>query len=302
MIGKTESATSAATRTGNIVSRVRSYVKAAEIRTAERLVRRYFAENGNGPEALEAMSWLARGALNAHQLTMASDCAKQVLAYRFRPDNLDSGPHIATAVGASIEVLSQAMARQGRHAEAVRFLKRQLRKFAGTRITIRIRKNLNLLTFEGQPAPELDVQDWIGRKPPSLVELRRSPVLLFFWAHYCSDSRAQGRILARIRRTFEKRGLVLMGPTRLYGQLDEQGRKVAGRRRETEHLRQVLPQNYQGLAGIPVPISSHNFETYGVSTTPTLVLVDRSGIVSFYHPGRLTYKDLAVRVESILTS
>jgi hypothetical protein len=41
--------------------------------------------------------------------------------------SLDQQPHLATALGASIEVLAQAMEKSGRHTEPARFLERQFR-------------------------------------------------------------------------------------------------------------------------------------------------------------------------------
>jgi thioredoxin-related protein len=37
---------------------------------------------------------------------------------------------------------------------------------------------------------------------------------------------------------------------------------------------------------MPAAVSERNFEIYGVSTTPTLALIDSSGIHSLYHPGK----------------
>jgi thioredoxin-related protein len=39
---------------------------------------------------------------------------------------------------------------------------------------------------------------------------------------------------------------------------------------------------------------------YGVSTTPTLVLVDRDGIVRLYHPGRMQKEELESVVRRVL--
>ena len=54
------------------------------------------------------------------------------------------------------------------------------------------------------------------------------------------------------------------------------------------------------LAGQPVPVSEANHMRYGVSTTPTLVLVDRAGIIRLYHPGRMTMEQLEPRVRALL--
>jgi thioredoxin-related protein len=47
-------------------------------------------------------------------------------------------------------------------------------------------------------------------------------------------------------------------------------------------------------------VSEANFLRYGASTTPTLVLVDRAGIVRLYHPGAMKYEDLRQAVMRIL--
>jgi hypothetical protein len=48
------------------------------------------------------------------------------------------------------------------------------------------------------------------------------------------------------------------------------------------------------------PISDENFKVYGASTTPTLVLVDKAGVVRMYHPGRMSYEELQPKIESLV--
>jgi hypothetical protein len=40
--------------------------------------------------------------------------------------------------------------------------------------------------------------------------------------------------------------------------------------------------------------------SYGVSSTPTLVLIDRNGIVQMYRPVRVTEAELSRRIEALL--
>ncbi len=51
---------------------------------------------------------------------------------------------------------------------------------------------------------------------------------------------------------------------------------------------------------MPVPISKYNFDAYGASTTPTLVLLDRTGKVAMYHPGALPYEQLKAEIEKVV--
>ena len=288
---------------GHILTTVRRALASNDLPKAERSFRRHRDSKATTPESLEALSWLARGALAAHRFAKAAGYARSVhrlAVRRLQNIELESDPCLSAALGASIEVLAQSKARRGHRSEAIRFLKKELDEYGSSSIGTRIRKNLNLLTMEGHAAPELEIRDWLGLKPPALSELLGQPVLVFFWAHHCDDSRVQGRVLARIREEFESRGLVLIGPTRCYGSLDERGHKPILRRREMQHIQQVLRLRYSSLSGMPVSISTRNFEVYGVSTTPTLVLIDHKGLVSYYHPGKLPYRELASRVRKLL--
>ena len=47
-------------------------------------------------------------------------------------------------------------------------------------------------------------------------------------------------------------------------------------------------------------MSEENFRRYGASTTPTLVLIDRAGIVRLY-PGAMTYEELRPLVAKLMT-
>ena len=47
-------------------------------------------------------------------------------------------------------------------------------------------------------------------------------------------------------------------------------------------------------------MSSANFLTYGASSVPTIVLINRAGKVVLYHPGRMTYDELKPKVEAAL--
>ena len=125
-------------------------------------------------------------------------------------------------------------------------------------------------------------------------------MLLFFWAHWCGDCKAEVPILARLMSTYGPKGLVLVGPTQLYGYT---AAGDAAPQAETQLHRPVCGrQFYAPLGNMPVPLSAENFDRYGCSTTPTLVLLDRTGIVRLYHPGAMPYDALAAQVTRLLAA
>ena len=120
-------------------------------------------------------------------------------------------------------------------------------------------------------------------------------MLLFFWAHWCADCKAEIPIIARLRKEFSSDGLDVIGPTQLYGYA-AQGADATPTV-ERAYIETVRTRFYSSLGDMPVPLSKHNFDAYGASTTPTLVLLNRSGEVAMYHPGALPYDELRSAVQ-----
>jgi thiol-disulfide isomerase/thioredoxin len=285
----------------SLVNDVRGLIAQHDFAGAERTVRAYRDRAGATTELAAALSWLARGALDAKRFDQAESYAAETrkLALELLGTRKLDGDHwLPTALGASIEVHAQALAARGERPEAIAFLREELDLFGATSLHERIRKNINLLTLEGKPAPPLEVNDWLGPRPASLAALRGHPVLLFFWAHWCPDCKAQAPVLAALKNTYGPQGLVLVGPTRLYGYAA--GGEEAAPAAEKQYIDQVRRRYYAALADMPVPIDAANFLTYGASTTPTLILIDAAGVVRFYHPGAASEAELSGRIQAIL--
>ncbi len=268
---------------------------------AERQLETYRRESGVTPEMIEAYSWLGRGALAAKQFDKAGAYAaetRRLALAQLKGRKLDDDKRLPIALGASIEVQAAVLGERGERAGAVAFLRRELETWRHTSIRTRIQKNLNLLTLEGKPAPPLDVAQWLGPKPAPLGALKGRPVLLFFWAHWCPDCKAQIPVLAKLEAEYGGRGLTLVGPTQRYG-YTKRG-EDASPEEELRYIDQVRQNAYASLKNMPAPVSEENFRQYGASTVPTLVLIDARGTVRLYHPGQMSYEDLSRAVESAL--
>jgi thiol-disulfide isomerase/thioredoxin len=281
-----------------IVEDVRGALAQNSFPAAEAELNAYKARNGVTSEYIEAYSWMARAALSAGDYDQASAYAKQTSAMaldQLKQRALDADPHLPLALGAAIEVQSQTLAARGQRTQAVAILQTALRSYGNTSIRARLQKNLNLLSFEGKAAPALRTEQFLGSKPPALAQLKGSPVLLFFWAHWCADCKAEAPIITQLRSEFAPKGLTVVGPTRLYGYTAQV--ENASPSDELAYIDAVRHRFYAGLLDMPVPISKYNFDVYGASTTPTLVLLDRAGKVAMYHPGALPYDQLRAEIE-----
>jgi thiol-disulfide isomerase/thioredoxin len=289
-----------ASASAGIVDQVRTSLIQNNFSAAESQLNAYRGQQGVTPEYLEAYSWMGRAALDAQELDQAAAYAKQtksLVLEQLKVRTLDAEPHLPMALGAALEVQAQVMVARGQRTQAVALLQTALQTYGNTSIRARLQKNLNLLSLQGKPAPVLKDAQFLGTKPPALAQLKGSPVLLFFWAHWCGDCKAEAPIITQLRSEFASKGLAVIGPTQLYGYTAQV--EHAAPADELAYIDAVRHRFYGGLLDMPVPISKYNFDTYGASTTPTLVLLDRTGKVAMYHPGALRYGDLRAEIEKV---
>ncbi|MCC6991784.1 MAG: TlpA family protein disulfide reductase, partial [Acidobacteria bacterium] len=187
----------------NVIADVRAAIAKGDFAGGERLLAAYRKDKGTTPEALEAMSWLGRGALAARQLDKANQYAEQtydLCLAALKTRKMDDEPRLPIAIGAAIEVRANVAAQRGALADAVYFLNEELATYKATSIRTRIQKNINLLSLEGKPAPALEVREGLGAaKPVALSALKGKPVVVFFWAHWCPDCKAMGPVLDQMR-------------------------------------------------------------------------------------------------------
>ncbi|MGH9500119.1 MAG: thioredoxin fold domain-containing protein [Terriglobales bacterium] len=280
---------------------VRTALAKGNFSTATSELESYRTAHGVDPDYLEALSWMARALLSAKQLDQAATYAKQtetLAREQLRHRTLDSEPRLPLALGAALEVQAQVLAARDQQPQAIALLRHALATYGNTSIHARLEKNLNLLGLAGQVAPPLRLGEYLGRRPSSPPHLKGSPILLFFWAHWCIDCKHEGPIISQLSSEFASKGLTILAPTQLYG-YTARG-EDAKPKDELAYAEKIWQQFYPGLQTVPVPVSKANFDRYGASTTPTLVLIDRKGRVALYHPGVMSYDDLRAAIEKTM--
>ena len=276
-----------------LVRSVRSKLSAGDLASAQAQVEDYRKKNGVDAEYLDAVGWLARGAemLNRRELAAA-------YVAELRREIPQEKAEFLQPFGAAIEVQGRLMAASDGRGAALRFLDDELSRARDVSLRSRIRRTMNVLSLEGQAAPELNISNFIGAQPTKLADLRGKPVLLFLWAHWCGDCRAQADSLVRVTQKYKSRGLIVIAPTRFYGTGAEN--KTATPEDEKRHMEKIWVEGYAGLDGVSAPIDAETMVRYGVAATPTFVLVDRKGIVRMYSPTRLSEAELSKQIELVL--
>ena len=69
---------------------------------------------------------------------------------------------------------------------------------------------------------------------------------------------------------------------------------------EAKFIERVFDRYYSAIPKLQVPLDTPNFQRFGVSTTPTLVLVSRAGLVKMYHPGVMDEASLKAAIEDVM--
>jgi thiol-disulfide isomerase/thioredoxin len=280
------------------VSGIRNKIAADDLLSAESILEVHKAKYGDDGPWLNGYGWLARGALLLGETDKAKRyaedvrtiCAKKIAGGA----DLTKDHDLEIALGAAIEVKAQLIEQSRGAKAATDYVRGELSELKGAPVAFRSRlnKRIDLMTLVGQPAPELAVDDWLGEKPSTFASLKGKPVLLFVWAEWCSDCKAQAAALAAVRKRHAPEGLQVLALTRFY---DDDSLRV----KEKARVDSVWKAVYPDVGTIPIVFSTASMERYGGSSTPTWVFVDRAGVVRRYTPTRLTEEEMSRSVAQI---
>jgi thiol-disulfide isomerase/thioredoxin len=282
-----------ATPDSSVIAQVHAAIDRRDFARGEAILDQYRAARPVSPDIIEAWSDLARTALASKQLDKANRYAGVTydLVEAAVPDHpLADDAHLRTALATAIETHALVLVEQGARSEAVSFLQSELETYRTSSLRQQIQGDIDRLSLEGRPALRLEGRLHLGPRVPSADEMKGRVVLMFFWAHWCADCKADVPTVARVVEKYRKRGLTIIAPTRRYGV--GQGGRPASPDKELRHLIDVRDTYYSFLRDEPVPVSEVNYEQYGVASIPMYVVIDKEGVIRLYHAGRMTEEDL----------
>ncbi len=237
------------------VSGIRNKLAAGDLLSAESILEVHKAKNGEDGPWLNGFGWLARGALLLGETEKAKRYTAEVRAICAK--RMEGGADLAkdhdleTALGAAIETQAQLIERRSGAKAATDHVRGELAKITGpVALRSRLNKRIDLMTMVGQPAPALEVDDYLGEKPPTLASLKGKPVLLFVWAEWCSDCKAQAAALATVKKRHAGDGLQVVALTRHY----EDGDSL--RAVEKARVDSVWKAVYSDVGTVPIVFST----------------------------------------------
>lgn len=252
-------------------------LSAGDFYSAESILEAHRLEKGEDAEYKDGLAWVARGAALLREWDAAARYAAK-LRQVSEPASL--------GMGTAIEVEAQVLEGHGKKKEALRFLESELAKNASTPVAFRsrIRKRWNQIGLTGREAPDFD---------GTLGKLRGQPVVLFLWAEWCGDCKAQAPAFVKIVKQYAPRGVAFVAPTRYYAAGDDHAP-------EQKRIDEQWRTTYESVKVNAIPVSEDAMVLYGVSATPTFVVINRKGVVTFYSPTRLTEERLAAEIDKVL--
>ena len=266
-----------------LIRNVRMKISAGDILTGQAMAEDYRRDKGVDADYLNAIGWLARGAEMHGRLETADELVDEL--HHAIPSE---DPKLLTPYGAAIETEGRLILRRKGRGAAIRYFDQQLAAAKATSLQSRIRKNINFLTIEGEPAPPIG-----GKKLES-----GKPTVLFLFAEWCGDCKASAASLTRVWEKYRSRGVNMIAVTRLYSSpTDEKPMTPA---EETEKVKKVWAESYPGLADVPVVIDTDAMVRYGASATPSFALVDKKGNVRSYVATRLSEAELSKQLDALL--
>jgi thiol-disulfide isomerase/thioredoxin len=154
-------------------------------------------------------------------------------------------------------------------------------KRAATSGYLQVRDRSTQMSLLGQEGPEISVKEWIQGGPASLAQFRGRVVLLEFWATWCKPCREMFPKLTKLHEQERSKGLEIIALTRHYMAYGGPAESMVEERQLM--LSMVTEHGVDFHVGIAEDERLQGI--YGANGLPTVVLIDRHGIIRYAGPG-----------------
>ena len=152
---------------------------------------------------------------------------------------------------------------------------------AATSGYLQVRDRATQLGLIGETAPDISIKTWIKGGPVTLEDLRGRVVLLEFWATWCKPCHEMFPKLKQLHEQESLRGLEITAITRHYMAYRGTEESMA---EELQLMRTMVTDHGVSFA-VGVAEDEGLQAIYGANGLPTVVLIDRQGVVRYAGPG-----------------
>lgn len=165
-----------------------------------------------------------------------------------------------------------------------------------------LKKPLAQLDYYGKEAFPISTGTWFNSSPLDLKALRGQVVVLFFWAPWCPSCRELTPSIVDIYNENKDQGLIVIGYSRLYGEYrdDVEDKGKVKREEELEYIKKKYLERKKILYPVLIAEDKADYETYKISGIPTLVVIDKKGIITFTKMGGGNIPLLKQKIKQLL--
>ncbi|MCX6584264.1 MAG: redoxin domain-containing protein [Candidatus Aminicenantes bacterium] len=162
-------------------------------------------------------------------------------------------------------------------------------------------KTLEQFDYFGKAAFPISAPTWLNSAPLKLEELKGKPVVVLFWAPWCTYCRALMPEIVNIYAENKDKGLTVLGYTRLYGSYrDDLGDKgKVTKEEEIENIKNHLARHNMQF---PVAISEEKtvYDTYKITGIPTMIFITKKGEINYIKIGGGSIPFIKDKIKTLL--
>jgi len=144
----------------------------------------------------------------------------------------------------------------------------------------------------GDKVPDFTIGDLEGNAFNMMSTLdKKKGVLIFFWSIFCEPCKAELPVIQELSRAYKEKGIEFVGVA------------IDGSPMKDAISAFVKQENYGFLALIDELNPDESFKVsdpYGVAGTPTVYIIDSSGVVRFAKVGRASKEELEKIIKQVL--
>jgi len=185
------------------------------------------------------------------------------------------------AVDKALEMLDSEVSFASERLKAIKATGTTEQKQYANRVFVELRDYRTRLKLLDQPAPEIEVKEWISGEATTLATLQGQVVLLDFWATWCKPCEQMFLKLKQLDEEYNARGLNVIALTRHY--LAYRGTPQA--QADELNLMRRMVSDHALTFRVGVSEDERTQDLYGAAGVPTMAIIDCAGLVRHFYDG-----------------